>query len=389
MSPTLTKTRTTCVSASPFDALDDDVVRQIFAMALFKAVESCPVYFDGTELYGDSKIGYKRLRLIYERWKRENQSFAKALANEEAFWYMACSVFGFVLSYKGVIGHPAPHDTTFRMFYTMQPSRRDYLSSLDCETDSIGGPIVRFCEYCGEVHCFSTSPINTFSGQISCSLTALPSNLTCIGRCAFANCTNLTLNAPNAMPNTLRTIADTAFFQCVNLTIDKLPNSVHFIGYRAFEGCSKLALKKLPLHLTCIDESTFRGCTSLALETLSNKITSIDARAFEGCTHLALTELPTSLTSIGDFAFDDCEHLALTELPTSLESIGDCAFRGCWNLALQELPSGVLVGASAFLDSACDDGFGNFRAARSDDVLEVEFEAAKRLRFAAMGLAVD
>ena len=66
---------------------------------------------------------------------------------------------------------------------------------------------------------------------------AIPSGVTSIARCAFADCANL---ISIEIPNSVTYIGGYAFYNCTSLTSITIPNDVTHIGEYAFYGCSNL-----------------------------------------------------------------------------------------------------------------------------------------------------
>ena len=91
----------------------------------------------------------------------------------------------------------------------------------------------------------------------------LPDTVTCIGKQAFLQCSQL---VSLKFSNTLTRIEDHAFFDCRGLSSLTLPDTVTRIGKYAFGGCSGLVSVTLPRNLTHIEENTFNGSTDNVLK---------------------------------------------------------------------------------------------------------------------------
>ncbi len=98
-------------------------------------------------------------------------------------------------------------------------------------------------------------------------------------------------------------IGSCAFYNCTELMSVKLPESVTGIDYSAFEGCSSLTSVEIPRGVTSIDADVFKGCNSLNRVTIPSGVTSIGYSAFDGCSSLASVTIPYSVASIGPRAF--------------------------------------------------------------------------------------
>ena len=129
----------------------------------------------------------------------------------------------------------------------------------------------------------------------------IPSNVTSIGKSAFANCESLT---SIVIPNGVTSIGGGAFFRCSKLNSLVIPNGVTSIGNAAFERCSKLTSIVIPEGVTSIGGYTFEKCYNLKEVIIPDSVTSIDEHAFFDCRKLTRIVIPDNLTSIGKFAFD-------------------------------------------------------------------------------------
>ena len=204
----------------------------------------------------------------------------------------------------------------------------------------------------------------------------LGSNLTHIGKSAFAFCSSLTGSL--TLPDGLESIGEAAFYYCAGLTGPlTVPGSVTEIGPRAFQNCTGLTALTLEEGVGVIGSEAFYRCAGLTGSltipdsvteigdgafseckgfdgtlTLGGGLTAIGARVFDTCTGFTgdLT-IPDGVTTIGEDAFYLCDSFAgsLT-LPDSLVSIGAGAFGSCSDLTGGlTLPDGLTsIGAGAF-----------------------------------------
>ena len=193
--------------------------------------------------------------------------------------------------------------------------------------------------------------------------------VTSIGDCAFANCSNLT---SVIIPNSVTSIGGLAFYGCTNLTSVIIPNSVTSIGRGAFEHCRSLTEITLPNLLTTIYEDTFGDCRSLISITIPKNVTTIydnfrecyslqsikveqgnpkyDSR--DNCNAIIITSsnsliqgcmttiIPQSVRYISSYAFQDCVGLVSITIPQSVQYIASSAFFGCSGLVSIEVEPG-------------------------------------------------
>ena len=171
-----------------------------------------------------------------------------------------------------------------------------------------------------------------FAAFASCpSLTTItiPDSVTSIGAHAFAKCTSL-INV--AIPNSVASIENGTFSNCSSLTSVTIPDSVTSIGVSAFNGCTNLTSVTIPDNVTSIEVSAFARCTSLTTITIPNSVTNIRSYAFSDCSSLTTVTISDSVTSIGESAFAGCTGLVAITIPNSVNSIGNKAFGNCTNL---------------------------------------------------------
>ncbi|MGA3006393.1 MAG: leucine-rich repeat domain-containing protein, partial [Opitutaceae bacterium] len=209
----------------------------------------------------------------------------------------------------------------------------------------------------------------------------IPADVTCIGKDAFTNCSNLT---NITIPNSVTSIEESAFV-CCGITSVTIPKSVTSIGDSAFWDCYRLTSLTIQNGVTSIEGLAFRQCTGLTSVTIPQSVTSIGDGVFDICSHLteikvdianptyvsldgvlfnkSHTELiqypagnpqksyviPNGVTSIREMAFDSCTALTSVTIPNSVTSIGGGAFEGCTGLTSVTIPASVTsIGDHAF-----------------------------------------
>ena len=211
----------------------------------------------------------------------------------------------------------------------------------------------------------------------------IDSDVTSIGRCAFAGCTKLTgvyinniaawcrmtfidvdsnplqyahhlyLNGEEVVdlkiPESITNINSFAFHGCGSLTSITIPDSVTSIGQYSFYGCSSLTSITIPDSVTSIGTSAFCDCCSLNSITIPESVTSIEDGAFSGCSSITNITIPEGIVNIGSWTFSGCSSITSFIIPESVTSIGDYAFRYCSSLTCMSIPEGVSsIGFSAF-----------------------------------------
>ena len=255
----------------------------------------------------------------------------------------------------------------------------------------------------------------------------LPSSVTSIGMGSFYNCINLNSITFEEGTN-LTEIGRMAFAGCASLTSIHLPDKVASVGEEAFEECSNIkeihissietylnnlaptmfllrligeagisepltlyindrlvTHLEIPNGVESIPSYAFYYC-GLTSITIPSSVTSIGSYALpkinleeinvdEGNTHYSSqgnclieiqsktlihgtnnTTIPTdgSVTSIGEEAFADLDRLTSITIPNSITSIGSYAFRYCSNLASVTFEEGAsLVSIENYAFSDC------------------------------------
>jgi hypothetical protein len=108
----------------------------------------------------------------------------------------------------------------------------------------------------------------------------------------------------------------------------------------------------IPSSIKRISESAFNSCCNLRSALISEGVANIDDAAFECCSELKSIALPSTVTNIGASAFL-CSALESIVIPEGVVSIGAYAFGYCEELKSIVIPSSVqYVGRDIFYE--CD-----------------------------------
>ena len=151
----------------------------------------------------------------------------------------------------------------------------------------------------------------------------IPSGVTSIDSCAFADCTGLT---SVTIPDSVTSLGDNVFgswregptsFTSINVAESNadyssddgvLFNKDKTMLIRYPTGKTNISYE-IPNSVSIIDDNAFRGCTGLTSVTIPNGVTSIDIFTFERCTSLTSVTIPNSVDFIDVSAFDHCPNL--------------------------------------------------------------------------------
>ncbi len=160
-------------------------------------------------------------------------------------------------------------------------------------------------------------------------------NITKIGKRAFANCANL---ATLTLGNSLTDIGEGAFMD-YNLFMSgsnvgfgptfsqvTFPATLENLGARAFYGCKNITSVSLPAGIDALADGVFAYCTSLGTVTL-NACVKIGSRTFEGCSALSTIGLE-KVQTVGNYAFYNAGNSSATFDLTAMTTVGDYAFAG-------------------------------------------------------------
>lgn len=108
-------------------------------------------------------------------------------------------------------------------------------------------------------------------------------------------------------------IADSVFENHTELQEIQLPSSTNCIGKKAFAGCTNLTLVSSGNYLKDIGESAFEGCEELENIVFKGNVTDIGAQAFKGCTNLHNVYFEgNTVPKLGDNAFEGVTQGQLT-----------------------------------------------------------------------------
>ena len=91
----------------------------------------------------------------------------------------------------------------------------------------------------------------------------IPSSVTSIGLCAFANCNSL---ISITIPSSVTCIGDRAFANCNGLTFISIPSSVTSIGDWAFANCNGLTFISIPKKFESDMNTIFKNLDLLNIE---------------------------------------------------------------------------------------------------------------------------
>lgn len=113
-----------------------------------------------------------------------------------------------------------------------------------------------------------------------------------------------------AIPSEVTSIGKGAFAFCQGISRVKIPHSVTSIGERAFWGCTGLISVLIPKNVTDLGHSAFQHCVALRSATICSGVTHINESTFSYCKNLMSVNLPMNI-SLGKDAFRDCENLSI------------------------------------------------------------------------------
>lgn len=126
----------------------------------------------------------------------------------------------------------------------------------------------------------------------------IPSSVTSIGECCFAQCERLTAIT---IPSSVKSLSDKCFYFCESLTSITIPSSVTHIGALCFGRCKSLTSIVIPSSVTSLGNQCLTGCASLTSITLPSSVTSIGSSCFDECSVLesvnCYAETPPSIAS--------------------------------------------------------------------------------------------
>ena len=199
-------------------------------------------------------------------------------------------------------------------------------------------------------------PRNWTGGSFGMHFT-IPTNVTRIGKGAFADCSML---AQVTIPLGVHSIGEGAFsgtygitnitvasghptFTANNHTLISRPDRTLLHYYGRSSGSYVV-----PLDIARIGDAAFKW-SGFANVIMYSSVTSIGAEAFIGCDSMKSILLPDSIRSLGSRAFADCESLTTVRLPSELTNIPDGLFENCRALTDVSIPAGVTnIGIVAF-----------------------------------------
>ena len=177
------------------------------------------------------------------------------------------------------------------------------------------------------------------------------SNVTVMGKNAFAGCTGL-VEIIFAEGCNIETIPESAFENVAAGTIT-IPKSVKVIESRAFAkvSASEIIFEEGSV-LTTIGDGAFTGSALVSIS-LPSSVTTLGKGVFNGAKKLTSVSLDgTALVNIPDNTFTDCKKLKSFNVPNTINAIGYRAFYCCYDLASVTYEAGgdgaLTIGDQAF-----------------------------------------
>lgn len=177
------------------------------------------------------------------------------------------------------------------------------------------------------------------------------SNVTVIGKNAFAGCTGL-VEIIFAEGCNIETIPESVFENVAAGTIT-IPKSVKVIESRAFAkvSASEIIFEEGSV-LTTIGDGAFTGSRLVSIS-LPSSVTTLGKGVFEGAKKLTSVSLDgTALVNIPERTFTDCKKLKSFNVPNTINAIGRRAFYCCYDLASVTYEAGgegaLTIGDKAF-----------------------------------------
>ena len=158
------------------------------------------------------------------------------------------------------------------------------------------------------------------------------------------------------LSKTDETIEDETFYGCIALKSAILTN-VTSIGRYAFADCQSLSRVDVPV-VVSIEEGAFgrynqnSSAPAISKIDLPNTLEKLGDGVFVGCQGLSSVTLPASLNEVGDLMFAYCINLTSVTLPNNLKNIGEFFFAGCEKLTDINLENVEVIGKYAFTSDA-------------------------------------
>ena len=155
------------------------------------------------------------------------------------------------------------------------------------------------------------------------------------------------------LPSTITKIEPCAFADCTNIENIDIPESVTYIGEQVFKNCTKLKKITIPENVTELRTGAFDGCSELEEiilpKTWKGSNTYLENELFINCTKLKSIKIPEGFTEIGYVTFKGCTNLNNIILPDSMRWIKSWAFQDCSNLKEIVIPENTTgIEAHAF-----------------------------------------
>lgn len=161
--------------------------------------------------------------------------------------------------------------------------------------------------------------------------------VTSIGTCAFAKCSNLT--GTLTISPTITSIESYAFLHCGHISTLVFKASRCTKAFAAFEGCAFGSII-IEEGVEVIPDGIFANSTGISTISFPNTVQSIGNRVCFNSPNLKKVFLPDRLNQIGDYAFCDCPSLEFVST-INAKTIGKSAFRNA--VKLEEIRLGPFV----------------------------------------------
>ncbi len=206
-----------------------------------------------------------------------------------------------------------------------------------------------------------------FQKQVDIKEIRIPATVRSIGEGAFLNCAGLQ-KVTFAEGSELTLLGKSAFARCTSLTSIELPSSLKKVYQRTFAGCTSLSSVTLT-GITHILESPnikedsysypgssylFEDCTSLTSVTFPSTLEVMGKYVFDGCANLQSVTFKEGMKMIGGSLLDECPLVTSITIPKSVEKIDSSAFyeSGLTSVEIPEDSNLKEIGSSAFAKTA-------------------------------------
>ena len=203
----------------------------------------------------------------------------------------------------------------------------------------------------------STLPDGFFSGSTEL-VNLILSQITEIGNCSFAGCSNIkTLN----IPNDVSIIRIEAFKDCTGLETVNLGSmsGTLLVQTSAFTNCTgtlniyedivsrngfvgnKFTTINIKDSVNALYQELFANSNLLENIDLGSGLTVIPAGLFANCTKLNSVSIPSSVSTINNGAFTNCSSLKYINIPSTVAAVYGNAFANCTGLVETTINGGT------------------------------------------------